>query len=132
MNLPKLAALISTAAVLALPTIVWSQQHAHGHGHKPMHGGVVTEAGDVDFELVAKADVVTLYVRDHGKPVDLKGASGKLVLLSGTDKVEATLAPAEGNALQAKGAFKVAPGTKAVSTVTLPGKKPITARFVIK
>lgn len=131
MNPAKLLALASIAAALGLPAVAFSQ-HSHSHAHKPLHGGVVVEASDVDFELVAKADAVTLYVRDHGKPIDLKGATGKIVLLSGTDKVEAALAPVEGNALQAKGAFKVSPGTKAVSTVTLPGKKPITARFVIK
>jgi predicted nuclease with RNAse H fold len=131
MNPANPVALALIAAALALHSVAYSQ-HSHSHAHKPLHGGVVVEASDVDFELVAKADVVTLYVRDHGKPIDLKGASGKIVLLSGTDKVEAALAPVEGNALQAKGAFKVTPGTKAVSTVTLPGKKPITARFVIK
>lgn len=131
MNPAKLVALASIAAALGLPCVAFSQ-HSHSHAHKPLHGGVVVEASDVDFELVDKADAVTLYVRDHGKPIDLKGASGKIVLLSGSDKVEAALAPVEGNALQAKGTFKVAPGTKAVSTVTLPGRKPITARFVIK
>ncbi len=98
----------------------------------PKHGGVVSQArNDIDFELVAKPDLLTLYVRDHGKPVDTKGATGKIQLLVGTEKTEATLTPAGDNRLQAKGNFKVAKGTKAVATVQLAGKQPTTVRFSI-
>lgn len=120
-----LAACLGTAAAAA-------QEHEHGHGHEPMHGGVVVEASDMDFELVAKADAVTLYVRDHGKPASTQGASGKLTLLSGSDKTEATLSPAGDNRLAAQGNFKVGAGTKAVATVTLPGKKAVNVRFALK
>lgn len=124
-------ALVLAATLLAAPALAWSQK-ASKDDHAPQHGGVVTESSGIDFELVTKPDAITVYVRDHGRVVDLKGAMGKIVLLTGNEKLEATLVPIEGNALQAKGTFKVGPGTKAVSTVTLPGKKPITARFVIK
>ena len=99
---------------------------------KPKHGGIVSQArNDIDFELVAKPDAITLYVRDHGKPVDTKGATGKIQVLVGTEKTEATLVAAGENRLQAKGNFKVAKGTKAVATVQLPGKQPSTVRFSI-
>jgi hypothetical protein len=42
--------------------------HDHGHEHKPLHGGVVSEVKDMDYELVAKPDLIQLYLRDHGKP----------------------------------------------------------------
>jgi hypothetical protein len=106
--------------------------HQHGHDHKPLHGGVVVEANDIDFELVATSDALTLYVRDHGKPAATQGASAKLMLLNGTEKSEAVLTPAGENKLEAKGSFKVASGTKAVATVTLAGKKPVSVRFAIK
>ncbi|NML17078.1 hypothetical protein [Azohydromonas caseinilytica] len=129
----KLKRFWATAALLAtLGTAMAAQEHEHGHGHEPMHGGVVVEASDMDFELVAKADVVTLYLRDHGKPAITKGGSGKITLLSGSDKTEATLVPAGDNKLEAKGSFKVASGTKAVAMVTLPGKKAINVRFALK
>ncbi|MEI7444838.1 MAG: hypothetical protein WCK28_08115 [Burkholderiales bacterium] len=105
---------------------------AGGHDLTPKHGGVVVESNDLDVELVARPDRLTLHVRDHGKPVDLKGASGKMTLLAGTEKLEAALAPGDGNTLQAAGAFKVGPGTKAVATLTLPGRKPLVARFVLR
>jgi hypothetical protein len=106
--------------------------HNHAHEHKPLHGGIVVEASDIDFELVAKADVVTVYVRDHGKPSATQGATGKLTLLTGADKAEAALSPAGDNKLEAKGDFKVASGTKVVATVTLAGKKPVNVRFAVR
>ena len=41
----------------------------HGHDLKPMHGGAVAEAKEVEYEFVASADKLQLYMRDHGKPV---------------------------------------------------------------
>lgn len=105
--------------------------HGAGHDHKPLHGGVVAEASDMDFELVAAAGSLSLYVRDHGKPAKIEGASAKVTLLNGRDKAEAQLQPA-GDRLEAKGDFKAGPGTKAVAAVTLPGKKPVNVRFALK
>ncbi|MCZ8101008.1 MAG: hypothetical protein O9972_24250 [Burkholderiales bacterium] len=105
---------------------------AGGHDHSPKHGGVVAEAGDLDFELVARADSLTLHVRDHGKALPMQGASAKLTLLAGTERIDAQLAPAGADRLEAKGAFKLAPGTKVVAAVTIPGRKPANVRFVLK
>ena len=104
----------------------------HSHDTKPQHGGVVSTASDMDFELVAKADGVTLYVRDHGKAANTQGAAAKLTLLSGSEKSEVALAPTGDNKLEAKGSFKVGAGTKAVATVTMAGKKPVNVRFAMK
>jgi hypothetical protein len=100
------------------------------HDHKPLHGGVVVEVKDMDYELVAKATVIQLHLRDHGKPADVSKASAKLTLLTGTEKQEVELKPA-GDKLEATGSFKVGPGTKAVAVVTVAGK-PATARFTLK
>nr|WP_296015596.1 hypothetical protein [uncultured Acidovorax sp.] len=118
-----------TSATLLAPTL---PAHAHGeaHSHVPQHGGVVVEVKDMDLELVAKPDVLQLYLRDHGKPADVSKASAKVTLLNGTEKQEATLAPA-GDRLEAKGSFRVAAGTKALAQVTVGGKV-VSARFEIK
>ena len=100
------------------------------HDHKPLHGGVVVEVKDMDYELVAKATVIQLYLRDHGKPADVSKATAKVTLLTGTEKQEVELKPA-GDKLEATGSFKVGPGTKAVAVVTVGGK-PATARFTVK
>ena len=104
----------------------------HAHEHKPLHGGVVVEASDMDFELVAKPESITIHVRDHGKAANVKGATGKLTLLSGSAKSEATLVPVGDDRLEARGSFQVAAGTKIVASINLIGKKPINVRFAIK
>ena len=87
---------------------------------------------DMDYELVAKPDTITLHLRDHGKPAKTEGVSAKLTLLNGTEKSEAVLVPAGEGRLETKGIFKVAPGTKVVALVTLPGKKAANVRFAVK
>lgn len=99
--------------------------------HSAKHGGIFVETKALDFEIVAKPDVIHVYVADHGKPVKLEGAKGKVTLLNGSEKTEIDLAPA-GDKLEAKGAFKVAKGTKGIASVTLAGKTAATARFEVK
>lgn len=122
-----LVALAATAAHAA-----GDHNHDHGHDHQPLHGGIVAEANDMDYELVAQPDTITLHLRDHGKPAKTEGVSAKLTLLNGTEKSEAVLSPAGVGKLEAKGAFKVAAGTKVVALVTLPGKKAANVRFAVK
>ncbi len=98
--------------------------------HKPIQGGVLSTAKDVDYELVAKPDVLQLYVRDHGKPVDVSKTTAKVTLLSGADKQEVELKPTE-DKLEAKGTFKISPGTKVVAQVISAGKTS-SVRFVLK
>jgi hypothetical protein len=98
--------------------------------HKPMHGGVLTTVKDMDYELVANPTMLRLYVRDHGKAVNVSKASAKLTLLTGTEKQEVDLKPS-GDKLVATGSFKVNAGTKAIVVISVGGKQS-TARFVIK
>jgi hypothetical protein len=102
-----------------------------GHDLKPKFGGVVVETKTGDVEIVAKPDSIHIHITDHGKAVKLDGAKAKVTLLNGTEKSEAELVPV-GDKLEAKGAFKVAKGTKGIAVVTLAGKPPVTARFEIK
>lgn len=104
----------------------------HGHDHKPLHGGVVVEAGDLDFELVAGAEQITLHLRDHGKPAKVQGGTARLTLLNGSEKSELQLSPAGEGRFEAKGSFKLGAGTKAVALVHLAGKKPVNLRFALK
>lgn len=104
---------------------------AHAHDAKAAHGGVVSVVKDLNYELVAQPNTIALYVSDHGQPVDLKGASGKLTLLSAKQKIDVALAPA-GNRLEAKGSFPVTAGVKAMAVVALPGQAPTTVKFTVK
>ena len=122
-----IATLLAAAAFLASSNVLAAGNH---DDHKPMHGGIV-EGKQADFELVAKPDVLQLYMRDHGKMMSAAKASAKVTLLAGSDKQEVTLSPA-GDKLEAKGSFKVGAGTKVVAVVTNDGKSLGTARFTLK
>lgn len=105
---------------------------AFAHGDQPKHGGVMSSANDVSFELVDKDGRAMIYVEDHGKPVATAGASGKLTVLSGGKKAELPLEPAGENSLAAKGDAKLGKGAKAVAAVTFADKRTINVRFAIK
>lgn len=114
--------------VLSLSNAAWAGPS--DTEHKPMHGGVLVIVKDIDYELVVNTTTLRLYIRDHGKPVDLSKSSAKLTLLTGTEKQEIDL-KANGEKLEAMGRFRVSSGTKVVAVIST-GSKPVTARFVIK
>lgn len=115
------------------PTAFAADDHKHDEkAHVGHHGGVVAMAGHTEYELVAKPDVLTIYVSKEEKPVSTQGASGTFTLLVGKEKVNGTLAPAGDNRLESKGTFKLAPGARVVATVALPGLKAEQMRFTLK
>ena len=65
----KLHSLIAAAAVAISFALAGAahaaDKHDHAHEHKPLHGGVVVEVKDVDYELVAKPTTIQIHVRDH-------------------------------------------------------------------
>ena len=127
----KTQALLASIALALAGSAFAAGEHNHAHEHKPLHGGLVVEVKDMDYELVAKPTVIQLHLRDHGKPSDVAKASAKLTLLSGAEKQEVELKPA-GDKLEATGTFKVGPGTKVVAMVTIAGKPAGTVRFALK
>ena len=114
--------LIATA--LALPAFA-------AEDHAPKHGGVVVETKAGDLELVAKPELIVIHVSDHGKPMKLASASGKVTVFNGNDKSEAPLALV-GDKLEAKGSFKLGAGTKVLADVAVNGKPAVAARFTLK
>ena len=127
----KTQAFLASIALALAGSAFAAGEHNHAHEHKPLHGGLVVEVKDMDYELVAKPTVIQLHLRDHGKPTDVAKASAKLTLLSGAEKQEVELKPA-GDKLEATGTFKVGPGTKVVALVTIAGKPAGTVRFALK
>ena len=124
-NLKFLASLAFVACV-AGPAIA-----AGEHDHTAKNGGIVVETKTGDLEIVAKSDLLQIFISDHGKPVSLDGAKAKVTLLNGAEKSEAELMQSD-NKMEAKGSFKVAKGTKGIAVLTLAGKPPATARFEVK
>lgn len=132
------------ASMIALSASAYATEDHKGHDHdkkqRPTHqhettsqyGGVVSEIKDINYELVAKPNNIALYVSDHGQPVDVKGASATVTLLSSAGKEEVKLVPAGGNKLEASGNFKTGAGTKALAIVNMPDKPPTKVRFTLK
>ncbi len=115
---------ILVAAIATLPAFA-------AEDHKPKHGGVAVETKAGDMELVAKPELIVIHVSDHGKPMKLTSATGKVTVFNGNDKTEAPLVLA-GDKLEAKGSFKVGAGTKVLADVALNGKPAVAARFTLK
>ena len=118
----------SIMVIAALLISFISPVHAGaGHELKSMHGGVIVEAKDTDVELVAKADSLSLYLTDHGKPIPLDGGTAKLTILIGSEKKEYELLP-NGGKFEVKGNFAISKGAKAIAVIKIKTKV-ITARF---
>jgi hypothetical protein len=103
---------------------------AHAEHGQPQQGGVVAEAGEAQFEIVAKAGKLTVFVSSHGAPLATAGASGKLTVLAGTNKQEIELKPDGDNRMAGQG--NLPPEAKLLVAIQLPGKKPLQARAVAK
>ncbi len=118
-------------AVIVIGFSVISANTALAHGGAiPKHGGIVQTSSDLSFELVTTPEGVSIYVEDHGKPMNTTGMSGKLTVLNGTEKSEADLTPS-GDRLQAKG-INLKSGAKVVAALNTVNKKAITVRFTVK
>lgn len=120
----------SVTLAMASSAFAAGDKHDHAHEHKPLHGGVVVEVKDIDYELVAKPTMIQLHLRNHGKAADVSKATAKITLLTGAETQEVELKPA-GDKLVALGDFRVGPGSKAVAVVSGAGK-PATVRFTVK
>ena len=126
----RMITLFATALLFAAST--WAKDDPKHGDHKPKYGGLVKEVNEIQYELVAKPDSLVVFVEDHDKKVDTKGFSGKITLRQGAERSEAVLAPGGDNKLQAKGTFKVAPGTIAIVQIKRPGKAEESVRFTLK
>lgn len=125
---PRVSAITLFAAVcLCAPSFADT-----GHGHGPKYGGVAREVGKLTYELVARPEVLTLYVSDHGKPVSTRGARAEGTVYAGNDKAAVTLEPAGDNTLAAKGSFRTGVGVRVAMTVVLPGQKETRLTFNLK
>ena len=108
-----------------------NHDHAEGsaHDHAPKHGGVVSEAHDMDFELVVSDGRVRLYLRDHGDTVKPDGGHVKLTVVSKDGIQHIELAPAAGH-FESKGEVKLSAGARVVARVTMEGQT-MAVRFLM-
>ncbi|WP_127346962.1 hypothetical protein [Pseudidiomarina mangrovi] len=114
------------SVLLAALLMVSAPSIAHSDA-KALHGGQVQVSHDMEFELVHSAELLTLYVRDHGKPLPSADLKARITVLSGGKKHESTMTSDGADALVAT----IAVTDKAVVIVQLEedGHHPVTVRF---
>lgn len=94
------------------------------------HGGQLRMVQQYHYELVVKANEVSVYVTDHGgKKFDTRGATGTATLLSGKGKASLKLMPAGDNQMKGSGKFKLTPDMKVVISIALAGQAALQGRF---
>ncbi|MEO5333600.1 MAG: hypothetical protein H7839_16430 [Magnetococcus sp. YQC-5] len=117
------------AGILVLAGILFSWSALADGVLTPKHGGRMMETNGIRLELVIANDRIDLHVTDHGdKPMAVKGASAKVLLLIGGQKVEVPLQAANDNLLS--GPAKIPDGAQSSAVITVEGlPKRITARL---
>lgn len=121
-------------SVLVLALLFSQGAFAHGDEHLDTqtapHGGQLRTVQQYNYELVVKADEVSVYVTDHdGKKFDTRGATGTATLLSGKSKTSVKLMPAGDNQMKGSGKFELAPDMKVVVSIALAGQTALQGRF---
>lgn len=81
----------------ALLVVLLAACPAAAHDTAGLHGGRTTDAGPYHLELVVKANVVDVFIRDAGeKPVGVAGFKGTAVLVVGGKSERVVLEPVDG------------------------------------
>ena len=121
----------SAIALVLLSVAVWPVA-AHD-GEKGPNGGPMLDVADHHLELTANGTDLTLYLMDGAHaPVASKGASGRVVVLEGSQQASLTLVATEPNRLSAKLERPLGAGARVVVTARLADGRSLTARFVWK
>ncbi len=124
----KIIALPFALALLLANAPAW----AHSDHLVPQFGGITADAGSFQVELVAKGSQITLYLTEHGAPVEAAGAGGKLSVQSGKGKEEVALVPLGYQTLSAKLKSRPARGAKVEASITPRGRETGTLHFTLK
>lgn len=128
---------LSLAALSAAPTALtgnaFAQGHKHGghsHSHEGKNGGVVVDAGDFHVELVAKQDVIDIYIGDEDeKPISVAGYKALAIFAVAGKSQRVALEPVEGKRLSGKSPVALPAKFKGAVQITPPGKRAFTAKF---
>jgi len=105
---------------------------AHDSENGP-NGGPIVEVKGLHVELIAKGADLAVVLSDAGHaPVASKGASGRAVILDGSEQRTLPLSPAEPDRLTAKLDKPLASGARVVVSAKLASGQELLARFVLK
>lgn len=125
---------LSSALGSSAPSSAQDKRGGAVHAHElsqPQYGGTVAEVQGVTYELLVRPDGAVIYVTDHGRPVPTRDADGSIVLLSGARTAQVALVPTGLNELRGQANLKTFGSAKALATIALAGRKPVTVRFTV-
>lgn len=123
----RLKYFVLAAALFAAPGL------AIGHEGAGPNGGQIVEIKGHHVEFTMKDKEVVLFLSDaDSKPIESKGATGRVVVLDGGKQASVDLAPVEPNILSAKLEAVPASGAKVVVSAKLSDGHELQARFVTK
>jgi hypothetical protein len=117
--------IVVAAIALFVASVTW----AHGEA-VAKRGGILQVVGELDFELVVKADKIDLYTLDDEHPVPSEQMKAVLTIVSGSDQTKVTLEPAGINRLRVTDVTAVS-GSRVVAIVTMPDGKSLAVQFAI-
>ena len=94
------------------------------------NGGRIADAGSYHVEMVAKSDVVDVFISDASeKPVAASGFKGMAILVAGGKSQRVVLAPVEGARLSGSATVALPNQPKGVVQLTAPDGKTVQAKF---
>ena len=116
--------------ILVLLTTLLMSSPAWATDMKSMHGGRMAEAGEYHVEMVAKGDVVEVYLADHNnKAVSATGHKAVAILVVDGKSQRIVLEPAGDTKLSGKASSALPASAKGVVQITPPKGKTVQARF---
>jgi hypothetical protein len=117
--------ILLTAALLSIAPAAFAHEVAKGP-----HGGPVAEAGHYHVELVARDNLIEVFLTDAtDKPVAPAGFKGVAILVNGGKSSRVTLEPTPDTRLSGKAAGTVPHILKGVVQITAPDGKTAQAKF---
>ncbi|OYQ34783.1 hypothetical protein CHU95_09300 [Niveispirillum lacus] len=104
---------------------------AHGDT-TPKHGGIVQMTGETLIELVAGADLASLYVREDDEPIVSAEFTATMTIMEAAGKRQVDLTPAAGNRFDAPGVRLTRGAKVAVMVINKASQARSILSFVIK
>ena len=115
-------------SILLVTSLLVFTPLALSHGSlEPEHGGIVKEKHDLVFELVREESTISLYLRDHGKPVNAESIEGSVTILASGKKQVVKLNYASENKMVAE--TTIDDGAKLLVKVKMEDHHTITVRY---
>lgn len=120
---------LALAMTAALAFADEGHDHAAGHGHDPMHGGIVVHSGHHHLELIVDGANIELFVRgEEGGAEDVAAAKASATLLVDGKAEQVALMP---GGASLKGVRNSSEGKVAavIVSLTMPGHDTEQVRF---